>query len=146
MTYLIFMFWIIVHNFVRIDLNFNFWKIYYHVLSWRKVFECLIQTEINSYLDRLEIFYNFSIEEDLQFEISSVVDYISNNFYIIDQNKLLNLPNKVFYLIISNENLRIKSEDALFDLVCEYIQNNSDMISSSFEISLLDAIEIINLS
>ena len=53
-----------------------------------------------------------------------LLDFISSHFYCIDQNKILTLPNSIFYSIISNEKLKIESEDSLFEIIEKKFQTN----------------------
>lgn len=63
------------------------------------------------------------------FDFSSLqiyADTISSHFYEIDRNKLFQLPKKILYEIISNNNLKIESEDSLFDFINELFHEENE--------------------
>lgn len=103
------------------------------------------QSDIISYIERLMILHRFSSITSFDFDVSSTIDFISNNFYLIDISNILQLPKEILYTIISNKKLRIESEDSFFDFINKYIENNPD-ISEEEEISFLNEIKIENLS
>lgn len=51
-----------------------------------------------------------------------IIPLMSNNFNLIDQSKLINLPSEFVLKIISDENLKIESEDFLFDFIIKIIK------------------------
>lgn len=62
----------------------------------------------------------------LPFCKESLIEYISSHFYLIDKKQLLQMSKKNLYLIISNPQLRIKDESALFEFINE-LYLNSDL-------------------
>ena len=97
---------------------------------------------IDNIIQYLQLFENtdntFSI-----FNGSKFYDSISSNFYRIDESKLLQLPKTVIHSIISNEHLRVKSEDSLFDFINKLFENEND---ANDRISFYEKIYIKNLS
>ena len=82
------------------------------------------------------------------FHQQQIFDFISANFSQIDESKLLKLPKRVLYSIISNEKIKVKNEDWLFDFIQKiYSTNNS--FDTKEEISIeyfYEKLEIENLS
>ena len=64
------------------------------------------------------------IGEDIDF--TALIDVISSNFYQIDKNKLKSLSKPILYKIISNEHLKIESEDSLFEFINEILEGFDD--------------------
>lgn len=67
----------------------------------------------------------FKFEEICTNEIFSLLRQISQNFYLIDQNKLVSLPKSILHTIISNEKLKLNSEDSLFEFINKIFENDN---------------------
>lgn len=100
------------------------------------------EENINSYLKNIECYYNFSLIHT-EFDLSSLVTFIASHFYSIDQGEFLKLPRKIQYMIISNRELLIESEDWLFDIISQIIESQSDEFNN---ILFLEQIEFTGLS
>lgn len=79
---------------------------------------------IESYLQYVTKFYYLSYICE-NFDFSRFVEKISQNFYLIDQNKLVSLPKSILYTIISNEKLKLNSEDSLFEFINKIFENDN---------------------
>ena len=101
------------------------------------------ETNLEQYLTNLSILSNISPAFDC-FNYNNIIDFVSSHFYSIDKMKLKNLPKTIIYSIISNQNLKIKSEDSLFDFINELFENDEE---KDFDIiSFYEEIEFKNLS
>lgn len=72
----------------------------------------------------------------LPFCKESLIEYISSHFYLIDKKRLLQMSKKNLYLIVSNPQLRIKDESALFEFINELylnadLENENEMPTKS---------------
>lgn len=101
------------------------------------------------YVDYIQCCYNFSIISN-DFDFSSLINYISSNFYSLPEEKFLKLPLEMQYSIISNPHLQIASEDSLLDTVMQIINGIDDnSLKSQDEIEkvlFLEHIEFTSLS
>ena len=79
---------------------------------------------LDTYFELVQSCYYFS-QFSSDFDFSSLINFISNNFYSIDSNKFLKLPRSIQYLIISNPNLQITSEDSFYDIICQIIDRET---------------------
>lgn len=105
------------------------------------------EENLEIYSDFIQSCYNFS-RFSSDFDFSSLIEYISANFYLLSKEKFLQLPIKIQYLIISNPKLQIANEDSLLDTIIHII-NEEDTDNSTEEIervALLEHIEFTNLS
>ena len=66
------------------------------------------------------------------FDLSPFIDKTLSNFYSIDENKLKKLSKPILLSIISNEHLKIKIEDCLFDFIQSILNNNDDIYDIDF--------------
>ena len=98
---------------------------------------------IESYLKYVNIFSYFSYIYE-KFDFSHFVEVISQNFYLIDQNKLIGLPKSILYMILSNKKLKLNNEDSLFEFINSIFSNNND--DSVEIISFYELIQIQNLT
>ncbi|KAK8883580.1 hypothetical protein M9Y10_042674 [Tritrichomonas musculus] len=83
------------------------------------------------------------------FNYSSIIEFISKQFYLIDKEKLFQLSKGVLYSIICNEELRIESEDSLFDFIIQFFDIHKEDKKEEEEndlISFLEQIYFENLS
>ena len=103
-----------------------------------------IEENVNTYLNNIQIYYYFS-QFSPDFDFSGVISFISNHFYLLDQNEFLQIPRRIQYLIISNPELQIQSEDSLLDIVLQIIESDhkKDEID---DICFLEQIEFVGLS
>lgn len=69
--------------------------------------------------------------DDYQFSINydQVIKYVSSHFYLIDTEKLLEIPRSILYSILQDKNLKLKSEDSLFDFIENFFSNKKDDFS-----------------
>ena len=74
------------------------------------------ETNIDHYLTNLKLIYQMSPNHTI-FNYTNIFDFIASHFYSIDQNKIIELPIEIIHLIVSNSNLKIESEDSLFDFI-----------------------------
>lgn len=100
------------------------------------------ETNFEDYLDQLQLFQYFS-QLSKDFNYSSIIDKISSHFYSIDSFKLLKLPKSILYSIISNKNLKIKSEDSLLDFINRIFSNNTNEDNENDEYSISSFYELI---
>lgn len=75
---------------------------------------------------------------------TTLLDFISSNFYLIDQKKLRELSFSVLFLIIQNKKLKIESEDSLFNFIKELFNDKKD--NNFTIIDFLEMIEVKKLS
>ena len=71
-------------------------------------------------LEVCEIMKNMTNE--IKIDIGSIVSVIARNFYLIDKSKIKTISKPLFHSIISNDHLRIETEDCLFDTITEYFE------------------------
>lgn len=85
----------------------------------------LNEKSIDQFIEFIK-YFDFSSSKNYfyyqSFNNQTIINFISSNFYLI-KDKLLTLPKSILYLIISNENLKLKSEDSLFDFINEIFSN-----------------------
>lgn len=74
------------------------------------------ESNIDYYLQYIQLFKYFSTTTN-HFNFSNIIDFISSHFYSIDEEKLVRLPKSILYLIISNQQLKIESEDSLLNFI-----------------------------
>ena len=79
---------------------------------------------VSTYLEFVQSCYYYS-QFSPDFDFSGVIDFISSNFYSIDPETFLKIPRYIQYLIISNPNLQIKTEDSLLDIVLKIIESTT---------------------
>lgn len=84
---------------------------------------------IDHYMQNLQMLIYFSTKSNRsQFAISSLIDSISSNFYLIDEKVLRNLTEEALYSILTNKNLKIDSEDSLFEFINKFYWITIDVI------------------
>ena len=103
------------------------------------------EDNIDQYLEKLQILDKITINSNL-FNYSDIVEFISKNFYLIEEEKLLKLSKRVLYSIISNESLTIESEDSLFNFINQLFNNNNEKNPEIDLITFLEQIYYENLS
>ena len=57
-----------------------------------------------------------------EFDHKSLISFVSSHFDQLKREDFLKVPRRIQHEIISQENLRIESEDSLFDIVTEIIE------------------------
>ena len=97
---------------------------------------------IDLYLTNLTILYQISPMFHF-FNYTNIIDFISSHFYLIDQDMLNQLPIEIIHSIILNSNLRLESEDSLFDFIHKL---SEEKYKSSDIIALYENIDFRNLS
>ena len=105
------------------------------------------ESNLNEYLKNLEFIFNIS-QKSQRFNYQSIIDFISSHFYLINKNDLLKIPKTILYTIISNPNLKIDSEDSLFELIQKifYFESSQNGINDISIISFYEEIDFLNLS
>ena len=104
------------------------------------------ENNIDQYLNNLQILDKITTNSNL-FNYSDIVKFISKHFYLIDKEKLFQLPKRVLYSIISNESLTIESEDSLFDFINQLFNNQEKEENPEIDfITFLEQIYFENLS
>lgn len=102
----------------------------------------LSSENLDTYIEYIECCYHFSqISQD--FDFSSLIEFVSKNFYSINEQNFLKLPRTIQYSIISNPYLQIRSEDSLLDIVIEIIQSDEQ---TEENVKFLEQIEFTILS
>lgn len=90
-------------------------------------------SNIDTCLDYLKNFGSLkNIGLSFNLELASIIDFISSNFYQIEQEKLLNLSKSTILSIISNNHLLLNDEDSLFDFIEKLFPNNYENDSDEF--------------
>lgn len=112
------------------------------------------EKNIHENLQELINFYYYSPKSN-NFEYSRYIDFISSHFYLIDKKELINLPKPILYSIVSNQNLKIESEDSLLDFIYDIFPNQEyedeyeeeEEIDDNFSIvNFYEKVEFIGLS
>ena len=102
------------------------------------------EKNINTNLKNIEFLYMFShVNETIDFSI--VISFIASHFYMIDIKEFLKQSRQIQYMIISHDELQIESEDILFDIISQIIENKKDTDEIS-DILFLEEIEFVCLS
>lgn len=105
----------------QIDINFEIAQKLYYLANllgneeisnkMKELFDLnLEQKNADDCLSYLKIRSNLINQKD-------IVDLVSSKFYLFDHSKLLKLPKSTLFLILSNENLTLNSEDSLFEFI-----------------------------
>ena len=103
-------------------------------------------TKIPSIIQFLQLFETSKITFSAH-NLAKYYDFISSNFHSIEESQLLQLRKTVIHSIISNEHLKVKSEDSLFDFINKLFEKENDEENDSFGIiSFYEKVDIINLS
>lgn len=94
--------------------------------------------KINKYIQYL---FNINKSEESYIKYSnnfkqSLIDYLSSHFYLIDKKQIFTFNRYDFYLIISNNKLKINDEDSLYDIINEFysIQNDEENIIQKIQL------------
>lgn len=100
------------------------------------------QNSIEFYLQQIELFYYCSRSSNNLFDYSKAINFVSSHLYSINDQRLKKLPKTVLYSLISNANLKIRSEDWLFDFINQIFKGNKR--ESEEEISISEFYEQVN--
>ena len=65
---------------------------------------------------------------------------------MIDESKLLNLPNSIMYSIISNSHFKIEDEDSFFDFINNFFANNQNNNNEDNEFDIIEFYEKVEFS
>lgn len=103
------------------------------------------ENNIDKYLTNLTIMSKISSTID-HFDIQNIIDFISSHFYSIDQNKLIQIPKRILYSIISNEHLQIESEDSLFEFINKIFNDDNNDDTDLDIINFYEKLEFTQLS
>ena len=79
------------------------------------------ENNVSTYLECIQCCYHYS-HFAMDFDFSSIINYIASNFCKVDPDEFLKIPRKIQYAIITNSNLKIKSEDSLFIIIDQIIK------------------------
>ena len=102
------------------------------------------ESNVNSYLKNIECCIHFSSMKP-EFDHKSLISFVSSHFDQLKREDFLKVPRRIQYEIISQENLRIESEDSLFDIVTEIIELGQEKEEIS-DVMFLEHIEFTELS
>ena len=102
------------------------------------------ESNVNSYLKNIECCIHFSSMK-AEFDHKSLISFVSSHFDQLKREDFLKVPRRIQYEIISQENLRIESEDSLFDTVTEIIERGQEKEEIS-DVMFLEHIEFAELS
>lgn len=82
------------------------------------------------------------------FEDEKLIEFVANNFYSIEQQKLLALPKSVLYSIVSNDKLKIENEDSLYSFIQSLFPNNitSEKDIYDDDVNIVHFYEIVDFS
>lgn len=83
------------------------------------------ENNIKEYLHYLQLFHSFT-QPSRYFNYSNIINFMSSNFYLLDKSELVKLPKKILYSIISNTNLKIETENSLFDFIQKVYSEDED--------------------
>lgn len=84
------------------------------------------ESNIDYYLQDLQFYHsqlNSQSRSFSAFDYTNIINFIAAHFYLIDEEKLLQLPRKFLYLILTNEHLQLKNEDSLFSFIQKIFLN-----------------------
>lgn len=98
------------------------------------------ETNIDHYLTNLKLIYQISSNHTV-FNYNNIFNYIASHFYSIDQKKISELPLEIILLIISNPNLKIESEDSLFDFIIQIFNEKENKQPDVDDISIISFYE-----
>lgn len=59
-------------------------------------------------------------------QCETIIDFIANHFYLIEEEKLLKIPKNILYSILCNQKLKLKNEDSLFDFINKLFEENNN--------------------
>lgn len=101
------------------------------------------EKRINDYLHLFQSGVKETVNSEiLNFHTQSMINLISSHFFSIDEGKLLSLPIPILYLIVTNENLKLNSENQLFEFINKLFESNED----KQKIDFYEAIEFTSLT
>lgn len=86
-------------------------------------------SNIEQHFNDLMFLFNLSKHSTFFFNFyqkSKIIDFIANNFYLIDKQKLISLPKTIIYEIINNDKLILENEDSLLDFIYQIYSNKTD--------------------
>ncbi|KAK8865329.1 hypothetical protein M9Y10_010870 [Tritrichomonas musculus] len=83
--------------------------------------------------------FGFSIDND------QLIKFISSHFYSIDPQKLQGLPFPILYTILSDKELKLLSEDSLFDFINQLFQSR-EKVDDSEKYLFYELVEFCSLS
>ena len=90
------------------------------------------QTDIDKLLEFIEIIEITKFQ--FSYEFDGLFDSISSNFSQINKEKIKTLPTKIVFKILSNDHLKIETEDSLFDFINEFFENKETESEETEEI------------
>lgn len=92
------------------------------------------ETNFDERLNYLKLYHHF-LEQNENKKHQELIDYISSHFHSIEKNKLLRFSRPILLMILSNENLKLESEDSLFDFINQ-IYSNSESNNNNDDIEM----------
>ena len=89
---------------------------------------CIQHLQCNQYFE----YFNISNSSQFGFSIDNdqLIKFISSHFYSIDPQKLQGLPFPILYTILSDKELKLLSEDSLFDFINQLFQSREKVDDS----------------
>ncbi|KAK8839726.1 hypothetical protein M9Y10_031431 [Tritrichomonas musculus] len=72
------------------------------------------------------------IANEIIIDTENIISMIARNFYLIDKSKIKTISKPLFHSIISNDHLRIETEDWLFDVITDYFEGEDNEEESDF--------------
>lgn len=119
-------------NLIEIDENQSFkFQIISLILGNDELLDIIIEkfpnfvneANFDERLKYLELYHHFLSKGNEHHEF---IDYISSHFYSIEKNKLLRFSRSILYTIISNDHLKLESEDSLVDFINQIFESRSE--------------------
>lgn len=101
-------------------------------------------SNIDHFIEILLVFSSLTdTKNPFNFQYSFIIELISSNFNLIDKEKLNKLPRPIILSIISNDKLKLESEDSLLDFILQMENDDDDSIPF---VTFLEKINVKNLS
>lgn len=79
------------------------------------------------------------------FPVQDVIDSLSSKFSEIETSKLFSLPKRILHSVISNEHLKIESEDALVDFIHNVFSEKKEEEENEDEMTLISFYEEVEM-
>ncbi|KAK8840841.1 hypothetical protein M9Y10_027668 [Tritrichomonas musculus] len=106
---------------------------------------CIDQSNADFYLKYLNNLSHLT-QYSSQFKYTEIIDCISRHFYSFTDEQLLQLSKPLLYTIISNENLKINSEDSLLDFIDKIFADQNEQEEKSDILSFYEKVNFLNLT
>ncbi|KAK8837030.1 hypothetical protein M9Y10_037075 [Tritrichomonas musculus] len=107
------------------------------------------ETNIDDCIQSLQFMHNFNISESSPFgflyDNDQIVKFISSHFFSIDPEKLYRLPLPILHAILSNNELKLRSEDSLFEFI-EKVFESKEKYDISEKVVFYELVDFCSLS